>query len=127
MKIRILGNKLRLRLGQQEIRSLADGQPVIESVNFPVGDQLQYTVVPVKEIEEMTAAFLHGKISIEVPSALLTGWEFDDRVGLYHEIEVEDNTFSIAVEKDFKCLHKRPGEDETDSYPNPLEGRKVVE
>lgn len=127
MKIRILGNKLRLRLVQQEIRDLTEGRPVVESVDFPVGDQLQYAVEPAADLSEVTAAFEGGKISVKVPVALLEGWEMDDRVGIYHEADTDERTFSIAVEKDFKCLHKRPGEDESDNYPHPMVGREVRE
>ena len=121
MKIRIQGNTLRLRLKQQEISALASGQPVKETVDFPLGDQLQYAVSPTQDHDEISAIFREGKISVEIPDQFLDGWELDDRVGLYREIETEEHTFSIAVEKDFKCLHKRPNEDESDNYPHPMQ------
>ncbi|MEL7144886.1 MAG: hypothetical protein AAFO69_00855 [Bacteroidota bacterium] len=121
MKIRILGNKLRLRLQQQEIQKLAAGQAVVETVNFPIGDQLHYAVEPVGVGAEVTATFQNSKISVKIPGELLDGWEMDDRVGIYQEMKSAEEAFSIAVEKDFKCLHKRPGEDESGNYPHPLE------
>ncbi|MGB3464104.1 MAG: hypothetical protein WBA74_02500 [Cyclobacteriaceae bacterium] len=117
MKLRILGNKLRFRLTQQEVKDLAEGQKVSAFVDFPGSDQLQYALYPDTQISAIAAIYAHHQIKISVPVNLLTGWDTDMREGLYHS----DDRLDISIEKDFKCLHKRPGEDESDNYPNPLE------
>lgn len=121
MKLRILGNKLRFRLTQDEVYELTNGLAVSVSVDFPVGDSLIYSVRAVAGVSEMEASFRNEIIRVTIPATSLTNWETDDREGIYHTIGSEVGDFEIAVEKDFKCLHKRAGEDETNNYPNPME------
>lgn len=121
MKLRILGNKLRFRLTQNEVEELTNGLTVSDSVDFPIGESLIYSVVSNENISEISASYREEIIRIMIPAGELTNWENDNREGIYHTIQSEIGPFEIAVEKDFKCLHKRPGEDESDNYPNPLE------
>lgn len=121
MKLRILGNKLRFRLTQIEVKELTNGLTVSDSVDFPIGESLIYSVASDEGISEMSASFKEEIIRVMIPSGDLKNWENDNREGVYHTIQSEIGPFEIAVEKDFKCLHKRPGEDETDNYPNPME------
>ena len=44
-------------------------------------------------------------------------WANSDRVSLVNKSE---NGISVLIEKDFQCLHKRPDEDESQNFPNPL-------
>jgi hypothetical protein len=47
-------------------------------------------------------------------------WANSVREGIYYDQGVsEDTILKILIEKDFQCLHKRAGEDETDNFPNP--------
>lgn len=121
MKLRILGNKLRFRLTQNEVSELVNGLTVSDSVDFPIGESLIYSVATDDGISEMRASYKEEIIRITIPKNTLSNWETDDREGIYHTIDSEIGPFEIAVEKDFKCLHKRSGEDETDNYPNPME------
>ncbi len=121
MKLRILGNKLRFRLSQNEVKELTNGLTVSDSVDFPIGESLIYSVRADVDLSEMEASFQDEIIRVNIPANDLTNWESDSREGIYHTINSEIGAFEIAVEKDFKCLHKRPGEDETNNYPNPLE------
>ncbi|MGH8167708.1 MAG: DUF7009 family protein [Woeseiaceae bacterium] len=36
---------------------------------------------------------------------------------------LDGDELSILVEKDFACLAPREGEDDSDKFPNPLEGK----
>ncbi|MEL6560988.1 MAG: hypothetical protein AAFQ94_22535 [Bacteroidota bacterium] len=123
MKLRILGNKLRFRLTQNEVKELSNGLTVSDSVDFPIGESLIYSVASDEKISEMSASYQEEIIRVMIPAAALKNWKNDDREGVYHTIQSEIGPFEIAVEKDFKCLHKRPGEDETDNYPNPMEAK----
>jgi len=54
---------------------------------------------------------------------MLTTWATTDLVGLEHQIQLKgEEKLAILIEKDFKCLQERPGEDEEDMFPNPDEG-----
>jgi len=117
MKLRILGNRLRFRLTQEEVKKLCNGEMVMENTTFPTGNTLSYQMGQGKNCIAMTSDYSDNKIKITIPIQLLDGWYHDDRVGLYHTF---DQGFEVAIEKDFQCLHKRPGEDESDNYPNPL-------
>ncbi|MCR9251301.1 MAG: hypothetical protein NXI20_12800 [bacterium] len=119
MKLRILGNKLRYRLSQTEVSELESGQSVTKSVVFPAGNSFQYSVVNSKSISQPEIVFENQVIQLSIPSFELQGWTEDSREGIYHKWD--NDSFEIALEKDFQCLHKRPGEDETDNYPNPRE------
>ncbi len=119
MKLRILGNKLRYRLSQTEVGELESGKAVTKSVVFPAGNSLQYSVMNSDTISKPEIEFEDQIIRLSIPSIELQGWTEDSREGIYHKWEKD--SFEIALEKDFQCLHKRPGEDETDNYPNPRE------
>lgn len=119
MKLRILGNKIRIRLTQQEVKDLTEGKTVSESVDFPGNNRLIYAVAPQSGHNAISAAFSDNRIILGISEKLLSGWHTDDREGLYHATD----QLEMAIEKDFKCLHKRPGEDETDNFPNPLENK----
>ncbi len=116
MKLRILGNKLRYRLTQGEVQALESGESVVEKVIFPGGNEMTYSVKPGKRTE-MEVSFSNNEILLEVPSNELNDWSTDQREGIYRNWE--NNSFEVALEKDFQCLHKRPNEDESDNYPNP--------
>ncbi len=119
MKLRILGNKLRFRLSKQEVKELCDGKHIREQTHFPNGNSLTYQVTSRDTVDQPEALYESQKITIQIPSPLLANWHQDDRVGIYHQLNSGNTPFEIAIEKDFQCLHKRPGEDESDNYPNP--------
>ena len=117
MKLRILGNKVRLRLSMTEVSQLCAGESVSITVNFPLGNNLIYMVINNPELEKIEICYLENTISLSVPNKILSGWLDDDREGIYYKWETQQ--FEIALEKDFQCLHKRPGEDEKDNFQNP--------
>ncbi len=113
MKLRILGNKLRFRLTQTEVSMLEQGNNVIEKTGFDDSNLLEYQILVGKDLKDITSSFMNNQICVTIPGHLLTNWSTDEREGLY-----SDNG-NIAIEKDFQCLHKRPGEDEQDNFKNP--------
>jgi len=105
---------LRLRLSQTEVARLAGGGHVEESITFPSGRKLTYTVA-CGNSSAIAANFEGEQISVLLPELAAKDWIESDRPG----IESICKSLRVLVEKDFQCLH-RPGEEEPDSFPNPL-------
>ncbi len=114
MKLRILGNKLRFRVSQEEAQKLENGERIFETIEFNAQATLTYQLV-VMPIDDLTVTFSENIIEVGIPHEWLKGWNNDDRVGFYGNVGKLD----ISIEKDFQCLHKRPGEDESDNFTNP--------
>ena len=112
MKIRINGNFVRLRLSQTEVDQFASKGQVGDAIQF--GDRSLMYQLLASDVEEVSVEFDGANISVQVPKTLGTQWTKTDLVGF----ENADQTHvRILVEKDFQCLHKRPGEDESDNFP----------
>jgi hypothetical protein len=125
MKLRIRGNSIRLRLGESEVAQLAKTGRVSESTQFSglPGNQLTYSVVTSADEAEISARLMDNEITVIVPEVLGRGWASSTQVGLKHEQRINDQaSLSIVIEKDFRCLDPRPGEDQSDSFPNPAKG-----
>ncbi|WP_420583181.1 DUF7009 family protein [Reichenbachiella sp.] len=114
MKIRINGNFVRLRLSQSEVDQFASKGQIGDAIQFGTRS-LTYQLVTSQQ-EEVSVDFDGTKISVQVPKNMSEQWTETDLVGF----ENADQTHvRILVEKDFQCLHKRPGEDESDNFPHP--------
>jgi len=113
MKLRIQGNSLRLRLSQAEVAQLASGATVEEKVEFSPASPLIYAIEP--SDEPLSCEFSGDAIRILLPRDEARLWASSEEVGIYGV----SAKVSIAIEKDFRCLHDRPGENEADSFPNP--------
>jgi len=121
MKIRILGNSIRLRLTQSEVQTFLEIGKVKERIKFgpPSFKQLTYSVQKA-DIPLIHAAFSLNEISILIPSLVADQWAKSDQVSLAKQMLIgEEEYLKVLVEKDFKCLTHRGGEDETDMYPHP--------
>jgi len=117
MKLRLNDGSLRLRLSQSEVNAVINGKVVKESLNFGVnGGYFNYLLLVSSEANEIYATIKSNEIRITVPESQVMDWAKTDMVGLYNQ---PNNSMTIAIEKDFQCLHQRVGEDETDNYPNP--------
>jgi hypothetical protein len=127
MKIRIKGNSLRIRLSQSEITDFGSLGSITDTISFsPVpGNSLRYSIVAAGK-QKIGAQFKGNHIKILIPEALAKEWVESNRVSLSESKKIgNDETLSILIEKDFQCLHKRPGEDEMDNFPNPLADQKI--
>ena len=125
MKLRIRGNSIRLRLGESEVARLAKEGCVSESTLFSAlpGNQLTCTVVTSGEDKEIFARLHDHEITVTVAQGLCQAWANSAQVGLRHEQWINDHvSLSIVIEKDFRCFEPRPGEDQSDSFPNPAQG-----
>ncbi len=119
MKLRILGNSVRIRVSQVELAQIVSAGQVEEIVEFGGGAHLTYRVrtVPVGAI----AAFYHGHcVSVELPNSAVERWQQPEEVSIRGEqVLPGGGKLKILVEKDFVCLAPRDGEDQSSLFPNP--------
>ncbi len=114
MKIRINGNFVRLRLNQTEVDQFASDSQVGDLIQFG-SRSLTYQLV-VADQAEVAVEFDGSIISVQIPKPLAKKWTDTELVGFEN---ADQSQVKILVEKDFQCLHKRPGEDESNNFPNP--------
>ena len=122
MKLRIQGNSLRLRLTVAEVNEFGRLGHISDSVNFGSDDssRLIYSLVSSEADDRLRTYFHENRITVVVPNHISNSWVEGNGVGFSSEHDpAEDERSFILVEKDFACLKKRPGEDESDKYPNP--------
>lgn len=122
MKIRMSGNSIRLRLSQSEVTRFFEQGEVGEVVRFGENAALTYALRR-ETTPEIRAGFANDCITVYVPTDMGNTWATSEQeVGLEHISRFatgEGGSLRILIEKDFKCLAERPGEDESDNFPNP--------
>lgn len=129
MKLRIRENSLRLRLTQPEVARICNGGVVENSVPLGPGAEhsLTYRLQTDKGVTKVTVRYTQNLLLVLLPAELTQDWESNEAVGIYAEERwTEDRLLKIAVEKDFKCLDKREGEDETGAYPHPFTQKRTM-
>lgn len=120
MKLRILGDSLRLRLSQSDVRALIDEGQVESAVHFGPGQVLRYVLRLDPGAAELQSVYADDAIVVRVPAERGRAWARGDEVGMAGEQRVADGReLSLLVEKDFKCLTPREGEEAYDGFPNP--------
>lgn len=113
MKIRIKGNSIRYRLSKTDVDQFLKQGYVEDVVNFGE-EKLIYSLERNNELE-LSATFMHNKITLVMPGHLALEWESPEKIG-FNGIH---NELSLLIEKDFQCLDNVL-EDQADNYPNPL-------
>lgn len=121
MKLRIKGNSLRLRLTQTEVQQFLEEGLVKETIKFgPTAfRQMHYSIQKTTE-EVISATYNLNQLTIYIPEPLAIYWATSSEISISHTYEVDEETaLTLLIEKDFKCLTTRIGEDERDMYPHP--------
>jgi hypothetical protein len=142
MKLRLYNNSVRFRLTQSEVKRLAGGERLAETLALPSdfqnNSQQQACFVyamestsPEAPANAITLAPSRGnEIRVLVPQATLERWAASDEVGLYAEQRIQGHvqgssnqqaSIRIIIEKDFRCIDGEPDEFEADRYPHPHE------
>lgn len=123
MKLRIKDDTIRLRVQRAEIQALAASGSLYGVLHLGPGESevLSYGLA-VSDEEAVGLEYTPGRITVTVPRPLLDDWVTTDRVGFDAEVDTGDHVVKVLVEKDFQCLVDRPGEDESDAFPNPRAG-----
>jgi hypothetical protein len=120
MKIRMLRNSVRLRLGRSEVERIASGEPVETETSFGA-TALRYGLRSHAD-DRVAAHFEDGRVDIAFPSQALQHWaNTAEEISLRGELPLpEGEVLKLLVEKDFKCLTPRSGsEEDTDSFEHP--------
>ena len=121
MKLRLLDDSIRLRLSRGEVIAADEGGVVEGHTRFPDGAVFTYALEALKEGSRASAAFTGGRMVVRLPAAQIAAWANDDTaVSLHGEIESpRGGALTLLVEKDFRCLSPREGEDQSDLFTNP--------
>jgi hypothetical protein len=123
MKLRIKDNSIRLRLTQTEVGRIGNGDQIHSNLNFPGGEKVSYMLVG-SAVEDPEIEYKDNRISISIPTEILTKWANSDEVSLLYELSLDhDNVLELLIEKDFACLTPREDEDESDLFPHPEQGK----
>ena len=122
MKLRIRDNSLRLRLTQAEVETLNRQGLVTASTAFPGGRKLKYEIESSPASVAPAAHFSEHCLTIRVPETAVLAWASSEQVSISGEQRLDEGeVLSLLIEKDFRCLAPREGEDESDMFPHPLE------
>jgi hypothetical protein len=123
LKLRILGNSIRLRVGKSELAELASKGTVADAIHFAPGQALTYRIVADRS-GKTSAGFAASEITVTVPGRDVQSLATTDLVSIRGEQKLAaGQSLAILVEKDFECLVPRAGEDPRDLYDNPAAKR----
>lgn len=121
MKIRILGNTIRLRIKMFESDVIREKGLIEEVCEFgpAESDKLRFQIVTGEDSFAIEQEQM--RISIIVPRNVIETWTTTDQVGFEQEITTpKGKNISVLIEKDWACLDSDRDQEEG-SYPNPLE------
>lgn len=121
MKLRILGNSIRFRLGRSEVDRFGRQGVIEETVRFgdsPAND-LRYSL-RIVDGDLFTGEFVNGSIIVGIPRVVAESWVSSDAVTISGRKKLdEESDLKILIEKDFECLNAHNDEDQSDRYPHP--------
>ena len=118
MKLRTRENSIRLRLAQPDVAKLLEHGVVEERVEFPGGNVLAYRLESTSS-SVPDAAYTNGTVTVRFPKDAIVAWADPAEVALSAECQIGSGTLQLLVEKDYRCLSPRDGEDEQGLFPNP--------
>ncbi len=119
MKLRILDDSIRLRLTQAEVQQIEQGEGVSARLRFSSFKSLTYELRPTSS-DSCSAGFDGSTLSVLIPSSQLAQWSGTDQISIKAEQKINDtDTVRILIEKDFRCMHPREGEEESDRFTHP--------
>ena len=121
MKLRMLGDSLRLRLSMSETQMIGAGRSVIENTTFPDGSVMSYALSVDGNRVSAGMALHQGQhqLLIKIPLSLAEHWSHSTDVGLGGDEPLYIDGLQILIEKDFDCVSPRLGDEGRDTFPNP--------
>jgi hypothetical protein len=126
MKLRMKNNSVRLRLTRTELARFGETGRVEEVVEFGLEphQQFVYALVADSEIESVQAAIENNLVRIMIPKTQADEWTGTEQIGIVAAHTIGGGRIlRLLIEKDFACLEPRAGDDDTDAFPHPLEGK----
>ncbi len=123
MKLRILGDSLRLRLSQSEVKQFGETARVEQSIRFGPGSMMTYAIEHDSAAKQVRASFEGSTVTVRMPSSVAQAWASTDEVSINGEQPLEGSSrLTLLIEKDFKCAIPRPGEEDYDGFEHPTGG-----
>lgn len=124
MKLRIRDNSIRLRLSQTEVGTIRSDGIVGGKIVFAAGSSLIYCVESSPACVDPVAQFANSELLVRLPESTVVDWADSDEISIAARQLLDDGShLDILVEKDFACLTPREGEDESDLFPHPEDGK----
>lgn len=113
MKLRLRSNTIRLRMLEGEVKLLAQGQTIRETL--PTPRPFHFTVQPT-DVHDLEASFDGDTLVIAVPKSWASSWAANnEEVGR----SASSKGLEILIEKDWACTTPRSGEENVGTFPNP--------
>ena len=126
MKLRIRGNSIRLRLLRAEVDALGRKESIVETTRLGPGsdDKLSYSLKTRTQEARIQSHWNQGCLQVTISPELAQALAHTEEVSISEKIDFGQEVLTVLIEKDFKCLTARPGEDETDNFENPQESHE---
>ena len=106
MKIRIRGNTIRIRLEEDEISKISNGETVVNTTVFSPLDRLIFSISK-WNLSVFGAEMKDGATLISIPSELLESWSPNSEFSIEGVIENGlERGLKILFEVDLPCEHK---------------------
>ncbi len=123
MKLRILGDSLRLRLSKSDVATFAETGRVEETIRFGASSRMVYALEHGEDVAALEAVFADEKMTVRMPTSMARAWSETDEVTLSGEQPLQgEDSLALLVEKDFKCAIPRAGEEDYDGFEHPTGG-----
>lgn len=123
MKLRVLDNSVRLRLTQTEVDNVVSNGLVRGRVRFAGSNTFDYVLESSPATVKPEAHLSNNVLTVRIPQMDIENWAGTEQVSIESEQILDDgDRLRILVEKDFKCLSPREGEDESDMFAHPGAG-----
>jgi hypothetical protein len=120
MKLRIKGNSMRLRVSPSEMKRLLSDGRIEEIIRFgsEPDAKLTYALEQAASKEEITVSYRPHEVVVVLSTENARSWAEGEQVGIYGTIDVgSGDQLSVVVEKDFACLDRNEGNEDTFANP----------
>jgi hypothetical protein len=121
MKLRILGNSLRLRISRSELERLQADGSIEDSIRFSSAPEASLTYALAVESGEVGIRVQYSpqRVTVLLSEAQLQAWSQPNEVGIYASVgNGSENGLKLTIEKDFACLDRSHASN-ADAFPNP--------
>ena len=97
---------------------------IAQSIRFGPTGEMTYALEHTRDVPTLHASFEggadHSRVVVRMPSSMAHAWAGSEQISLQAEQGLEgDGVLSLLIEKDFKCVVPRPGEEQYDGFPHP--------
>jgi hypothetical protein len=121
MKLRILGNSLRLRISRSELERLQADGSIEDSIRFSSAPEasLTYALAVEPGEEGVRVRYSPQRVAVLLNEAQLRTWSQPNEVGIYVSVSNgSEKGLQLTIEKDFACLDRSHASN-ADAFPNP--------